>query len=145
MTSGVAKERQEKIEREGEIRIMVQCTANKAHAKLISVDHSLGMEYASTLAGLLDGSSRHFIHKPGPNSPLGKCGVCQAQIKCTVEERLPENAEPQEQGGEPALRILRSESGGVAIRDGATADTASGAPDAEHAHGEFSAVDRIEP
>ena len=147
MTSGLSKERQQALEQRGEIRIMVQCTASKTHTKLITVDPALGMEYARQFAGLLDGSSTLYIHKPGPNSPIGKCGICQGQIKCTVEERLPENAEPQEQGGEAAVRIIRAEDGAGTIREpsGAPADAAPGTPDAGHKDDQLAAVDRLEP
>jgi hypothetical protein len=96
MTSGVANSRKQHLAEDGEIRITVQCAANKAHAKLISLERSLGRECAETFAALLDGSSRWFIHRPGPNSPLGKCAVCGAQLKCAIEERSPEDAEPEE-------------------------------------------------
>ena len=81
------------LEERGEIRITVQCTQNKAHVKILSLDPALGMDYAEDFAGLLDGSSPFFIHKPGPLSPIGKCGICNAQLRATIEERGPENAE----------------------------------------------------
>lgn len=39
---------------------------------------------ARNLAGLLDGSSLLYLYPPGEGSPIGKCGICQAQIKATV-------------------------------------------------------------
>ena len=40
------------------------------------------MEHVAFQAGLLDGSSPAFVHKPGPES---KCGICKAQLVCEVQ------------------------------------------------------------
>jgi hypothetical protein len=100
MTSGVATGRKAMLEQGGEIRLLIGCVRNKAHTKLLSIDPSLGMEWAETLAELLVGTSRFYVHKVGPLSPIGKCGVCGGQLKFEIEERRPENAEHEEPGGD---------------------------------------------
>ena len=70
-----------------EFRITVRCaTFPDAHAKILRIDHRLGREHVETLAGLLDGNSPHYIHPPGPGSPIGKCAICQGKLTATVEE-----------------------------------------------------------
>lgn len=80
-----------------EIRIKVQCTENEHHAKILRISSALGREYAEGLAGLLDGTSRFYIHKPGgvmnvpewpgdKGSPIGRCGICGAPFRCSVFE-----------------------------------------------------------
>lgn len=72
---------------EHELRIVVECLADSNHSKVLRFDAALGMENANIIAAVLDGSSRHYIIKPGPNSPLGKCSTCGGQLKTTLEER----------------------------------------------------------
>ena len=69
-----------------EIRITVRCEKDDSHAKILKISHGLGSEYAKGLAGLLDGSSPFYIHKPGPKSPIGKCCICQGKLSAEVEE-----------------------------------------------------------
>ena len=69
-----------------EIRIMVRCAKDKDHAKVLRIDSALGLGYAETLAGLLDGSSPLYIYPPGEGSPIGKCAVCGAKLNCTVAQ-----------------------------------------------------------
>jgi len=70
-----------------EFRITVRCELlPDVHAKILRIEHALGRELADLLAGLLDGTSPHYIHPPGPGSPIGKCGVCGSKITATVKE-----------------------------------------------------------
>lgn len=69
-----------------EIRITVRCKNDQDHAKILKIDARLGIEYAEALCGLIDGSSRHYIHPPGDLSPIGKCGICHGKLAATVEE-----------------------------------------------------------
>lgn len=91
-----------------EIRIIVRCTGNEHHAKVLKIDPALGFEYASTLAGLLDGTSPFYVFPPGgqdqihewpgeKGSPIGRCGICGEPFTCTVTEvgEMEENAEPE--------------------------------------------------
>jgi hypothetical protein len=73
-----------------EIRIIVRCVDHEGHAKTVRFDAALGMEYAETLAGLLDGSSRFYIFPPSKLSPIGKCGICGGNLSCTIEKRDPD-------------------------------------------------------
>jgi hypothetical protein len=82
-----------------EIRITVRCTREpEKHAKILRLNGDLGMAWAERLAGLIDGTSPFYIHGPGPNSPIGKCCVCGAQIASTLEEvETTGQRRPQEQ------------------------------------------------
>lgn len=67
--------------------ITVRCSSQPTkHAKKIRVDAQVGRAYVDTLAGLLDGSSPFYIYKPGPNSTIGKCATCGAEITAEVQE-----------------------------------------------------------
>ena len=78
-----------------EFRITIRCAAfPKTHAKILRLSFDLGRQYADTLAGLLDGSSPFYIYPPGPNSPIGKCDVCQGSLTATVEECEITDAKP---------------------------------------------------
>jgi len=70
-----------------EFRITVRCQREPAkHAKILRLKSEQGRQYADTLASLLDGSSPLFIHKPGPDSPIGKCATCGGGVEASVEE-----------------------------------------------------------
>jgi hypothetical protein len=78
-----------------EFRITIRCEAQPTvHAKVLRLDHKLGREYADCVAGLLDGTSVHYIYPPGPGSPIGKCGICQSKLTATVEEVEIADAKP---------------------------------------------------
>jgi hypothetical protein len=64
----------------------VRCAKDENHAKVLRIDPALGLGYAETLAGLLDGSSPLYIYPPGEGSPIGKCAVCGAKLNCTVAQ-----------------------------------------------------------
>ena len=71
-------------------RITVRCKSEPlTHAKILTFvfsDEVGGKEYCETFAGLIDGTSRHYVYPPGPNSPIGKCGICQGELTTEVEE-----------------------------------------------------------
>lgn len=70
-----------------QLRITIRCQDHpEKHAKVLRIDPVLGIAWAIQLAGLLDGSSAMYIHKPGPDSPIGKCATCGGHLKCEVEE-----------------------------------------------------------
>lgn len=69
-----------------QIRLTIKCTRDPDHQKLLKIDASLGMEYAETFAGLLCGTSPHYVHKPGPKSSIGKCATCGGQLEYEIEE-----------------------------------------------------------
>ena len=81
-----------------EIRITVRCTDEpQKHAKVLRLHAAAKLPLANVLAGLLDGGSPMYIHAPGPNSPVGRCCVCGARVKCEVEEIFITEIRPQEQ------------------------------------------------
>jgi len=57
----------------------------RAHEQRITF-HGVPRELVETQAGLLDGTSPFYVSPPEPNSVIGKCGLCGAQIHCHVEE-----------------------------------------------------------
>lgn len=78
--------------------IVIRCTRNSDHAKKIRVDASKeawGQDAAEGLAALLDGTSPLYIHKPGPNSPIGKCATCGGPLTSTVERVQVKDAKPK--------------------------------------------------
>jgi hypothetical protein len=58
---------------------------DRAHEQRIRIE-GRSRDWIAGLAALLDGTSPYYIHPPGPNTVLGKCGLCGAQIRCRVEE-----------------------------------------------------------
>jgi hypothetical protein len=48
--------------------------------------HGMPREMVEFQAGLLDGTSPYYVHPPGPESQIGKCGICGSQVKATVVE-----------------------------------------------------------
>jgi hypothetical protein len=64
--------------------ITARCTGKPEHVQQMTMNCT--REYAELFAGLLDGSSTMYVHPPGPESVIGKCGICRAQIRCVVEE-----------------------------------------------------------
>jgi hypothetical protein len=68
------------------IKITAVCESSPSHIQKLTIDEKLGKAYAKQLAGLLDGTSPMYLYPPGPESVIGKCGICKAQIKCNVTE-----------------------------------------------------------
>jgi hypothetical protein len=64
--------------------LTVRCIDKPTHVQQIKMQTT--REYAELFAGLLDGTSTMYVHPPGPESVIGKCGICGAQIRCVVEE-----------------------------------------------------------
>lgn len=65
------------------IKVMCRCT--NGHEMTITYN-GLSREFVDIQCGLLDGSSALYKFPPDDKSPIGKCGICQCQIKCTVLE-----------------------------------------------------------
>jgi len=65
---------------------VITATCEAGHAQEIKIDGKMGREWAVNQAGLLDGSSPMYIADPrkDPASDIGKCGICRAQLTCTV-------------------------------------------------------------
>lgn len=67
-------------------------TCKNGHQRTIKFDGTFLKEDVETQAGLLDGTSRLFTIPVGPESPLGKCGICLyntqtlVPIKCQVSQ-----------------------------------------------------------
>jgi hypothetical protein len=76
------------------IRIVVRCEKDPDHAKVLEM-RGRGLEYARDLAGLLDGTSDMYIYKPGPDSPIGKCGLCGAKVYASVQTWEVPDAQPE--------------------------------------------------
>jgi hypothetical protein len=65
--------------------ILIIAFCANGHTQTITIDHGLGVEYATVQAGLLDGSSSFYSHPPDQTSSIGKCGICGMQINCEVK------------------------------------------------------------
>lgn len=65
----------------------VTATCESGHSQVTKLDaKAFTKEGAELFAGLLDGTSPAFLYPPGPESVIGKCGICQKPFKCTVKE-----------------------------------------------------------
>lgn len=95
-----------------EIRITVRCTEKPTqHAKIVRVKARLGKRKAQELAELLDGSSLAYVHPPGPNSPIGRCCCCGAEVETEVSE-IVDGAEVKPDCVEAAENAARQEATG---------------------------------
>lgn len=65
-------------------QILVTVTCEAGHSQPLKLDSSFGEDYARSFAGLLDGSSPMYKFPPGPESVIGKCGICGKRVKATV-------------------------------------------------------------
>lgn len=67
--------------------ISIDITCTNGHRQRLGVDPRLGVEFAHQQAGLMDGTSPHYVVSPvGTDSPIGKCGICKAQLTATVSD-----------------------------------------------------------
>lgn len=71
-----------------EIRLTIRCVKDVDHAKVLRMV-GCSLEMADSLGGLMCGTSPFYIYKPGPLSPIGKCGLCGGQLEYSVEEVAP--------------------------------------------------------
>lgn len=62
--------------------IIARCA--QGHTQELKIDGNLGLEWAAHYMGLLDGSSEMYKFPPGPESIIGKCGICGTQIQCSL-------------------------------------------------------------
>lgn len=69
-----------------DIRLIVRCTKDKDHAKVLRLGAGFGMARAQELAALLDGTSPLYIYAPEVGSVMGNCHVCRAKVTCEVKE-----------------------------------------------------------
>lgn len=83
---GVEGSEKEGTQEEG-MSFVITAVCENGHSQGIRIAGSLGREFADVQVGLLDGTSPLYLHSPiGTDSFIGKCGICRAQIKCTVAE-----------------------------------------------------------
>lgn len=74
----------------GAIRITLRCVREPTkHVKMMQFDPPFPMETVRIIAGILDGTSHTFIHKPGPLSPVGKCATCGAALESSIAQMEP--------------------------------------------------------
>jgi hypothetical protein len=93
-----------------EIRITVRCVREpQKHAKILRCKARLGKRKAEELAELLDGTSLMYIHRPGENSPMGKCATCGAAVEAMVSEIMDGEDEGPMSCGEAAEAIAQQE------------------------------------
>jgi len=53
----------------------------------------VGLEktFVEELGALIDGSSRFYRYPPGPDSPIGKCGLCKGGVASRIVASYPED------------------------------------------------------
>ncbi len=61
-------------------------TCDNGHIQTMTYGPGFTREWVEAQARILDGTSEMYVFKPGPESVIGKCGICGAQIKCEVQE-----------------------------------------------------------
>ncbi len=67
----------------------------------------LGLAYTEQQAKLIDGTSSMYVHSPiGTDSVIGKCGICGAQIQCSVSEYVEPTPAPPPPPVDRTQRIL---------------------------------------
>jgi hypothetical protein len=79
-----------------EIRLIIKCSKHLDHQKILRFDAGVGMAHIETVAAILDGTSKHYIHRPQAGSPIGKCVICREPISTEIEERIIAKRRPQE-------------------------------------------------
>jgi hypothetical protein len=68
--------------------ILVTAKCEAGHEQAVRFEASMGLGWATEWAMLMDGTSPFYVRSPigDPDSAIGKCGICRAQIKCSVSE-----------------------------------------------------------
>ena len=79
-----------------ETRLIIKCAKHQDHQKILRFDEDLNLTFVEILARILDGTSKHYIHKPQEGSPIGKCAICGEPIACKIESKLIGKRRPQE-------------------------------------------------
>lgn len=70
---------------------VITAKCENGHEQNITISGDLGRQWADAQAGLLDGTSGMYLYPPiGTDSVIGKCGICKAQIECSVTESYPD-------------------------------------------------------
>ena len=66
-------------------QMRITATCRGGHTQSITYE-CRSLQEAELFAGLLDGTSPAYVHPPGPESVIGKCGICGTPIRATAEE-----------------------------------------------------------
>lgn len=61
----------------------IEYTCKAGHSQVITYS-GMSREFVELAAKLTDGSSPLYVHPPGPESSIGKCGICGAQLTSRV-------------------------------------------------------------
>lgn len=61
----------------------IEFTCKAGHQQIITYT-GMQREFAESVAKLTDGSSPLYKFPPGPESSIGKCGICGAQLTSRV-------------------------------------------------------------
>jgi hypothetical protein len=71
------------------MKCKVTCKCEQGHESSFTTD-GMSLEYVKVMAGLLDGSSDHYVYKPREHpvsgGTIGKCEICGTWFSATVEE-----------------------------------------------------------
>lgn len=71
--------------RTAEERYTLTATCTGGHTQSMQYAGS-PREFVESVAGLMDGSHPFYTVPVGPDSVIGKCGVCRMPIRCVVTE-----------------------------------------------------------
>lgn len=66
-------------------RYKVTFTCQNGHQQAITYE-GVTKGTAEMWAGLCDGTSHFYAYPPGPDSVIGKCGICGGMLSSKVEE-----------------------------------------------------------
>jgi len=69
-----------------EIRILVRCTAEENHGKILRFRPTESLVLIEAIAALLRGDSPCYVYPPGPGSPIGRCAICQAPLEAEIKQ-----------------------------------------------------------
>lgn len=88
----------------------VTMTCGNGHVQQV-VYSGVARAFVEGVAGLMDGTSPMYVHPPGPDSVIGKCGICRAWLKAKVEDGDRRVAAPDA----PPIEVTRGQYGEVTL------------------------------
>lgn len=68
------------------IEYFVTATCEDGHKQEMTY-RGVSRQQAELFVRLLDGTSPLYVIKPGPDSRIGRCGICSKPFTCDIQER----------------------------------------------------------
>ena len=66
--------------------LVIRLKCASGHVQILRLSDNASVEWAKSLAGMLDGTSSHYKHVPSDIWAIGKCGVCGGTVVATIQE-----------------------------------------------------------